>query len=410
MTPALVTQGQLPCTGQLASLSQQMHPAAAAAANQATSNLAHAHSRTMSDLLGSVTGRINRGTLEDPSSSFEDPAFGQGQFDVAPGQFGAVPGQGLWQSPSTDLLHGLHDVLPGKPVGSGSDAFHQGQPPELVASSSRPRRSTTTQPTALLQLLAQRAPPHNLRFQGGPPAAPPSAPGPPALVPEPQQPQWHLPEHQFSPSAFQTGSGSMGFMHSSQVSQLQAFPASPQEPVRAGSWDLRNSSRRTGGRPSRRISSQSLRPSSGSPAQVSGQDLALEEEAQHASQRRGPPALPLVAPLHRATSLSPGLGGPLGSAPVSGSPTLSNALEAMPPWGQALEQIHPTPLAWQAVGSGQGVASPAVLTQHAGGDPFYQPTPGGGWDPSGVAPQVLEGCPMSRGRTSAKPGPGVHCP
>ena len=380
-----------------------MQPAAAAAPSQGTSHLPRAHSRTVSDLLGSVTGRINRGTLDDPSSSFKGPDFAPGQFDAAPGRFGAAPGQGHWQSPSTALLHSLHDVLPGKPVGLRSDATDQEHPLEHAPSSSLARRSALTQSTALLQLLAQRASPHNSRSQGAPPVALPFGPCPPPLVPEPPQPQWQLPENQFSPSAFQTASGSMGFMHSGQVPQLQAFPANPEELARARSWNLGNSSRRIGGRPSRRSGSQNRGPSSRSPAQILRQGLALDEEAQHASQQQGGPGLPLMTP-HHATSLSPG---PLGSAPVSGSPTSSNASEAMPAWGHPLEQSHPAPLTWQPLGLGQGGSSPTLLTQHAGGDPFYQPAQGQGWDPRVVPPTVLEGRSLSRDRTSTEPGPGV---
>lgn len=409
-------QGQLPVSGHLAALSQQTLPAAATGASQGMlDDLPHAHSRSISDLLGSVTGRIHRGTLDDPSSSFEGPAFGMGQ--EPPGQFKTAPGQGLWQRPSAatsphDLLHSSHGVLLGTPVRSGSEAFgasmlSQEHPPGLVSPGSLSRRSTWSQPAALLQLLARRASPDNSQFQGQPLAAPFSAPQPPALLPDPQQLQRHLLQDQSVPSTFQTASSRTQFMHSGMVPQLQAFPATPEELARAGSRDLGTLSR-IGGRPSRHSASPSLRPSSRSQGQVSGQGLVPGELEARPASAQGP-ALPLRSLHLRATSLSQGLGDLLGGAPLSSSPTSSSASEAMLAWGPSMEQVYPTPLAWQLGETGQGVAGPAVLTQQAGRGAFYQPAPGQGWGPIGVPVPVLEGRPMSRGATSADSGPGVIC-
>ena len=385
-------QGVVSFSGRLATLGQQTSPAAASG-GQTTSDMAQAHSvsRSMSDPLASITSRIHRGTLEDqPSGSFDDPAVGVGQRQT--GSFGAAPKQGLWDSPSAatrDDLFDLLDVLPGKPMGPESEAAGPGmlapeqQPAGFLSSSLLTRRSTPSQPAALLQMLAQQPSPRKSLFQAVPQAASPMARQLPAVAPQPQQPQWQQlqqqlqqllqqqPDFKFSPAGFQTGSSNTDCMHSSQIPQLQSFPAS-QELTRVSSWDVSSSSR-IGGRVSRRGRSHSLRSSPRSPVQSSGQEFAFSE-AQHASQQQGQ-GLPAM-PLRRATSLSSGPVGPFGRAPLSRSPSMSPSPAAL---RQGLQQVYPPPCIWYPEGSseggqagpGQGGTSPLVPTPHTGASRFW---------------------------------------
>lgn len=421
-------QGMMPFYGPLASLRLQMPPSAAASASQDMSDMAQANSGSLSGPLASITRRINTGSLEDrPSSSCE----GAGQEPT--GQFGA-PLHDYRESPAEPTTHDLlsyfdfMQVLSGTPVAdpgfeaAGSGMSRQEQQAQHRSSSLPIKRSTSSQPNTMPELLAQQSPYRSLSLQ-----APFSLTRQDStLDPLRQQQRQQLLQQQFQqqpqfglPAGFQTSLNSTGFMSSGRVPQLQAFPASQglanQGLAREASFDTSSST--GGGKLSRHSGSRSLRSSPRSPVQTSGQ-FAFSSEAQHAGQQwhgqgqgqgQGLP----VMPFRHATSLSPGAVGPIGRGPVSHSPSQSPSPRSVLASGHLLQQAYQPPSLWYPERSSQGglgapiqgVASPLV-THHPEGNPSYQPATGQGWDHSAV-PHMLGAHPGSQRTSSVDSEPGV---
>ena len=404
---ATLMQGAMPFFGRLADLRLQISPAAVAGGSQDTSDVAQANRRSLSDPLASITSRINRGSLEDhPSSSSAGPASGQGP----PGQFGAALEQELWQGHTAampdDPLNLLSElVIPGMPVGPGAEVFRREQQAGHLSASLPSRRSTSSQPNPVPELLTQQSLHRSLSLQSPFPLTRQL----PGLDPQrqqqlqqqlqlQQQPQFGL------PAGFQTNLNSMGFMSSSQLPQLQAFPASQGLATRPS---LDTSSSRSGGRVSRRSGSHGVRSSTKSPVQIPGQNFAFSEAQQE--QGQGLPAVPF----RRATSLSLEAVGTLGRGPMGQSPSQGPSPQGVPALSHVLQQAYSPPSRWYPEGSGrgplggspQGVAQPPVPTHQP---EAYQIAPGQNWGPSGLAPRLAAAHdPVSRSATSLDSEPGV---
>ncbi len=201
--------------------------------------------------LGSITGRINRGHLEDqPSGLFGSAPLGPDYSGAGPS--GSALGQGFQQGmfggqqqhmgDNTLLMQG---VIPGVPVhpespGPSMSGQGRGQQP-LMPSSMMGRQGTAKQEPVLLRMLAQNIMQQQTQVVSQFPGQGSSPQG------SPQVPQWlpQQPPQQFRPELlslqqqlqqqqpgfpftqdFNDGSSSTSSMNSVQVPQLQSRPAS----------------------------------------------------------------------------------------------------------------------------------------------------------------------------------------
>ena len=275
-------QGPLTFGGQLETLGRLQAPLGVGAHSQAVSQAQQQQGLALDDPLGSITGRIHRGHLEDQPPGLSGEALFGSQYSGA-GPSSAALRQGFQQGLAQGLFGrqqqqqegGLMPaIIPGVPVIPGLPASPTagqglGEPP-MLPSSMLSRPSIAQQDPILLQLLAQDIMQHESQAAShfsGPGSSQQGSPQAPQWPPQglsqaQQLYQQFVPQLQQQQQAgiafnqdFNDGSSSTSSMNSVQVPQLQARPANAGL-LRMPSYDISNSP--VGGRAIRRGRSHSV--------------------------------------------------------------------------------------------------------------------------------------------------------
>ena len=317
--------------------------------------------------LGSITGRINRGHLEDqPSGLFGSAPLGPDYSGAGPSSSALGQGfqQGMFGSQQQQQMGDnallMQGVIPGVPVhpespGPSMSGQGRGQQP-LMPSSMMGREGTSKQEPVLLRMLAQNIMQQQTQLvsqfpgqgssQQGSPQVPQWLPQQlpqqfrPELLSLQQQLQQQQPGFPFSQD-FNDGSSSTSSMNSVQVPQLQSQPASVGQLIMP---PMDVSSNPSSGRGARRGRSHSL----GSMSRTAIQNRVAQQaqQAQRDSQGFAGQGFASMASLPSGTpgqwGQRAGLMGPPRAALPSPSPSPSP--DRLPRLGHALERtIYATP-------------------------------------------------------------------
>ncbi|DBA71137.1 TPA: PSII 6.1 kDa protein [Trebouxia sp. C0005] len=227
----------------------QQYPGSHAASSSQELSLQQQQALELDARLGSITGRINRGHLEDqPSGLFGGAPLGPDYFGTGPSS--SALGQGFQQGMFSSQQQHMGDnallmpgVIPGVPVHpespgpsmSGQGRGHQPLMPSMVGG-----QGAAKQEPVLLHMLAQNIMQQQTQFgsqfprQGGSHQGSPQVPQwPPQQLPQQVQPELPTLQQQLQQQAgllftqdFNDGSSSTSSMNSVQVPQLQSRPAS----------------------------------------------------------------------------------------------------------------------------------------------------------------------------------------
>ena len=433
-------QGPLTFGGQLETLGRLQAPLGAGAHNQEVPQAQQQQGLALDDPLGSITGRIHRGHLEDqPPGLSGDALFGSQYSGAGPSSAALRQGfqqglaQGLFgrqQQQQQQQEGGLMPaIIPGVPVIPGLPASPTagqglGEPP-MLPSSMLSRPNIARQDPILLQLLAQDIMQHESQAAShfsGPGSSQQGSPQAPQWPPQglSQAQQLHqqvvLQQQQQQQQQqagiafnqdFNDGSSSTSSMNSVQVPQLQTRPANAGL-LRMPSYDIGNSP--VGGRATRRGRSHSAGSMPRAASQTRLAQQAQRDPQSIAGSSFAPPH-PLTAGSPRR---SPGLMGPPRTARPSPSPSPS------PDKGLLRTKHAPehNPFA-PLEGSPQGVMSnPAMLFGWGSQQPQpellpdlpnpFQSHANRPWGPSGDPGALLEGAVVQQPPQQSETQRGKH--
>ena len=227
----------------------QQYPGPHAASSSQELSLQQQQALELDDRLGSITGRINRGHLEDqPSGLFGSPSLGPDYSGAGPS--GSALGQGFQQGIFSSQQQQIGDnallmqgVIPGVPVhpeSTGPSMSGQGSGQQPLPSSMMGRQVTAKQEPILLHMLAQNITQQQTQLvsqfpgQGSSQQGSPQVPRwPPQQLPQQFRPELLSLQQQLQQQAgfpftqdLNDGSSSTSSMNSVQVPQLQSRPAS----------------------------------------------------------------------------------------------------------------------------------------------------------------------------------------